>query len=499
MPAHKLKSPTEAEPTPVPPLVRAITPAGEAGKRALDVVGASLGVLFLLPLLVLIAVLIKLDSPGPVFFRQKRVAKGGGIFRIFKFRTMVDGAYLMGSRLTLKRDPRITRLGRLLRWSKMDELPQLFNVILGDMSLIGPRPEDPHFVEFYSEEERGVLTVRPGIVGPSQIVGRDEADEYPEGLRDTENFYVEHILPPKLRRDLEYVRTCTFWGDVGLLVHGVWATVRGAIRAKYFWRRRRSLALMGLDLFLSLGAYLTSLALLLHPGNDVSGYILTTLISTAIIRPAAFAYFGCYHLIPYYFGLWDLVAIFKAVLVGSLSIASLTYFAGGQAHPRSIFVLDGALLMSFLAVSRYALRNWARQHPDRVMQQNRERVIVAGAGISGEHLSRVMIDDPRSEFHPIGFIDEAQERWGSRIHGIKVLGGVSELRVALSAKGVRAVFVCMSDLPEAAAREIADICAQADIPCRVVPRVADLLSMEQHSAFSAPFPTAPMSAIERSH
>jgi hypothetical protein len=151
---------------------------------------------------------------------------------------MVDGAYKMGSRLTTKRDPRVTSVGQILRWFKIDELPQLFNVLIGDMSLIGPRPEDPHFVKFYTEAQRRVLSVRPGMVGLSQILGRDELESYPEGLKDTEAYYVRHILPDKLERDLEYVARASLWLDLSLLARGIWATVRGAVKTQFLWRRR---------------------------------------------------------------------------------------------------------------------------------------------------------------------------------------------------------------------------------------------------------------------
>ena len=195
---------------------RAMTRFGLAAKHIVDFVLALIGVICVLPVIILVAICIKLDSPGAIFFRQTRVGRDGKLFQICKFRTMIDGAYAMGSRLTVKRDPRITRLGKLLRWSKLDELPQLFNVLRGEMSLIGPRPEDPHFVKLYTPAQRRVLALRPGIVGPSQIQGRDEVEDYPEGIKDTERYYVEHILPPKLERDLEFVRTTTFWADLVL-------------------------------------------------------------------------------------------------------------------------------------------------------------------------------------------------------------------------------------------------------------------------------------------
>lgn len=448
-----------------------------AAKHAFDFLLALFGTICVAPVLALVAILIKLDSPGPVFFRQRRVGQGGKPFHIFKFRTMVDGAYLMGSRLTTKRDPRITRLGAILRWSKVDELPQLFNVLRGEMSFIGPRPEDPYFVDFYDREQRHVLLLRPGIVGPSQIEGRDEADEYPEGLKDTERYYIEHILPPKLARDLDYVRNATFLGDLRLLFHGVWITVRGAFRLKYLWRRRRRIALMAFDLCTVLGAYALALSIGANPGSDVGAYAGEAALITALSVPPLLVYFGCYHAILAYFSLWDIVAIFKAVTVGSIFVAGLTYFFGGQAHPRSVFVLNWALLLFLLTSSRYLLRAWTRRDA-RGSEQSRDKVIVAGAGLGGEHLSRALIEDPSSTYEPVGFIDQIQERWGSRIHGIKVLGGTAELPLALSASGVRAVFVCLSDLPEEAAREVAQICAAAGVECRMLPALVEMLSTD---------------------
>lgn len=459
---------------------RAMGPAGLAAKHLLDFSLALFGVICLAPLLLLIGILIKLDSPGPVFFRQKRAGCGATTFRIFKFRTMVDGAYQMGSRLTVKRDPRITRLGRLLRWAKIDELPQLFNVLRGEMSLIGPRPEDPYFVEFYTPEQLGVLSMRPGIVGPSQIQGRDEVENYPEGLRDTENYYLEHILPGKLKRDLDYVQTATFAGDLWLLLQGVWITIRGLFKTRYLWERRRRIALMGVDLALAVCAYLMALLIRFDWVLPQGAYVYQALALVVIVRPPLLAYFGSYHVILSHFGLWDLLAIFKAVSVGSIVVAGLTYFVGAQGHPRSVFVIDWALLLFLLSGSRYVLRAWARRHPRR-RAWARQKAIVVGAGIGGEHISRALLDDPTSLYEPVGFIDESYERWGSRIHGVKVLGGTAELKLALSANGVNAVFVCLSDLDESMAREVAKICADASVECRMLPALTDLLNTDSFS------------------
>jgi lipopolysaccharide/colanic/teichoic acid biosynthesis glycosyltransferase len=456
---------------------RAMTPTGLAAKHTVDFLLALLGVVVLLPVFVLVAVLIKLDSPGPVFFRQERAGRDGRLFQIFKFRTMVRGAYLMGSRLTVKRDPRITRLGQLLRWSKIDELPQLFNVLCGDMSLIGPRPEDPHFVQFYTADQRRTLLLRPGIVGPSQIEGRDEIESYPDGLKDTESYYVKHILPLKLQRDLEYVERATFWGDMTLLARGVWVTARGAFKAKYLWRRRRRIALMGVDLVLAVTAYALAVLIRFDWQWPEAEYTFQTIALVALLRPPMLVYFGAYQGIASYFGLWDLVAVFKAVTVGSIAAAGLTYFSGSQSHPRSVFLIDWALLLFLLSSTRYLLRTWTRWHP-RKRSEARERAIIVGAGHGGEQISRALIDDPSAAYRPVAFIDESSERWGSAIHGIKVLGGTAELQLALSANGVKVVFVCLSDLTETAAREVAEICAATGVECRMLPALSELLNTD---------------------
>jgi lipopolysaccharide/colanic/teichoic acid biosynthesis glycosyltransferase len=454
-----------------------MTAAGFVAKRVFDFVLSVFGILCLLPLFVVVALLIKVDSTGPVFFRQKRMGYGGRLFEIFKFRTMVTGAHEMGSRLTVKRDPRITRLGKILRWSKIDELPQLLNVLRGDMSVIGPRPEDPHFGKFYTAEQMQVLALRPGMLGPSQILGRDEIEDYPEGLKDTEAHYVDHILPPKLARDLDYVSSATFRGDVRLLAHGLWVTVRGAFRARYLWRRRGKIMLLGVDLLVCLAAYVLAVLVRFEGAWPAAVYTWQTLAIIGLLRPPVLAYFGAYHHMVSHFGVWDLFALFKAVSAGSIAVAGLTYFAGSQSHPRSVFLIDWALVLFMLAAFRYGLRAWARRHPGRNMH-HREKVIIVGAGNGGAHLSRALLEDPASNYYPIGFIDESHESWGARIHGVRVLGGAAELRLALSANNVRTVFTCLADLGRDTAKEVAEICAAAGVDCHMIPTLDDLLRAE---------------------
>ena len=165
---------------------------------------AGMALVVLSPLLVAIGVAVRLTSPGPVVFRQLRVGRGGRCFQIYKFRTMCLGADRVAANISAAGDPRVTGLGRLLRASYLDELPQLVNVVKGDMSLVGPRPETPEFVALYDDTERRVLEVRPGLVGPSTLAFMDEADRL-EGTDDPEEYYRSTLVHERVRLDLGYL------------------------------------------------------------------------------------------------------------------------------------------------------------------------------------------------------------------------------------------------------------------------------------------------------
>ena len=185
-------------------------------KRLFDVVAGGVGLLLLSPLFLLVAIWIKLDSPGPVFYHQVRVGRYNRDFRIFKFRSMRVGAD-KGSLVTIGgRDPRVTRSGYFIRKFKIDELPQLINVFIGDMSLVGPRPEVRHYVDYWTQEQLHVLDVRPGITDPASIKFRNE-NELLEKAEDPEKYYIEVIMQEKLRLYLEYVENHSFWYDIKLI------------------------------------------------------------------------------------------------------------------------------------------------------------------------------------------------------------------------------------------------------------------------------------------
>jgi lipopolysaccharide/colanic/teichoic acid biosynthesis glycosyltransferase len=186
-------------------------------KQAFDRLVALGGLLLLAPLFFLVAFLIKLDSPGPVFFRQERIGKGFRPFLIYKFRTMVEDAPLKGGPITFGSDPRISRVGRLLRRTKIDELPQLISVLRADMSFVGPRPEVRKYVELFRPDYEEILQIAPGITDLASLKYRDEAALFGES-ENPEEEYLRHVLPDKIKLAKDYLHKSSFSFDLSLIL-----------------------------------------------------------------------------------------------------------------------------------------------------------------------------------------------------------------------------------------------------------------------------------------
>ena len=194
-------------------------------KRAFDIFGSALGLIVLSPVLVCLAAATKLGSPGPVLYKGARVGVNGGKFNILKFRSMVTNAEAIGGSSTPEDDPRVTRVGRFLRANKLDELPQLWNVLVGQMSLVGPRPQVQWAVDRYTQEERLVLSVKPGITDYASLRFANES-EILKGSTDPDRDYMEKIHPEKMRLSLEYVRSRSFSGDLSIIAQTLGAVIR---------------------------------------------------------------------------------------------------------------------------------------------------------------------------------------------------------------------------------------------------------------------------------
>lgn len=195
-------------------------------KRAMDIVLSACALAVLWPLLLLIALAIWIDDPGPVFYRQVRVGRNGKTFRIFKFRSMIMDADKKGLAITVGRDSRITRVGAVLRKTKLDELAQLLNVLFGQMSFVGPRPEVPKYVELYTPYQRQVLLVRPGITDYASIAYRNENDLL-AGAPNPETMYIEQIMPDKIELNMKYLREISPLADIRLILKTIVAVIKG--------------------------------------------------------------------------------------------------------------------------------------------------------------------------------------------------------------------------------------------------------------------------------
>lgn len=196
--------------------------------RAFDIFFSFIGILIILPLFIIVSVIVKISSPGPVIYSQERVGHNGKLFCLYKFRSMVVNADQLGTSITTGTDPRITRIGKFIRKTKIDELPQLWNVLKGDMSFVGPRPDVPEIVENYDSEMKRILDVRPGITSNATLYLRNEEDLL-SLAKDSERAYMEIFIPAKVNLAMEHVNKKSALFDLGVLLQTVWALTAGRI------------------------------------------------------------------------------------------------------------------------------------------------------------------------------------------------------------------------------------------------------------------------------
>jgi lipopolysaccharide/colanic/teichoic acid biosynthesis glycosyltransferase len=315
-------------------------------KRAFDVVVAGVGLLIVSPLFAVIALLVKLTSPGPIFYRQERCGTGGQSFKIMKFRKMADSVN-SGDRVTTSGDFRMTGLGRILERSKLDEIPQLINVLRGEMSIVGPRPEDPEFAAGYPTEFEEILTTPPGIAGPNQVRFRNEGDLYPADCEDRNAYYVEKILPLKIPTDLAYVRRRGFFRDLAILVEVLLVTGFGLLPLERV-RRRPILLLHVAAMPFLIWVSLTAAFLLRFDFSIPPAEIDSYLVLLAVLLPVQFITFlaaNSHNVMAQYFNVLDLRGILITSLVGTGVGVLVSYFVAFPAHSRVVLLLHCVLLL----------------------------------------------------------------------------------------------------------------------------------------------------------
>src|SRR5215468_4788837 len=349
-------------------------------KRCIDLVLVCIGLVLVLPLFPIIGLLIKRDSRGPILYRCDRLGKDGKLFKMYKFRTMFETDLPVGPSVCPQDDPRVTPFGRILRRTKLNELPQLFNILKGEMTFVGPRPEAPDLAALYPDYAKAVFTVTPGLVGPNQILGRNEEEWYPLGV-DSQKYYIEEILPKKLPLDLEYVCHPSLFKDLQYLVLGIKETICKAISWKLVLQNKSQLYLLGIDVMLSLISF--GLAHLLRFAGIVAAQELSPFLHLlpfiVLIRLPCFVYFGLYRTLIRYISYTDIWNILKAIATSSILFIGLTYLFDYRTFPRSVLFIDGFCLFVFMTAVRLGLR-LIRERQGRLQtaEEQKRRVFIFG-------------------------------------------------------------------------------------------------------------------------
>ncbi len=409
-------------------------------KRAFDILASALGLVFLSPLFGLLSILIKRDSPGPVFYRGPRLGRGGRQFGILKFRTMrEEAASYAGPRITAEDDQRITPLGKWLRDSKINELPQLWNVLIGEMSLVGPRPEDPSLIETWSMETRAeVLSVRPGVTSPASVLFRDEEKMLSAGsLMDT---YLGEILPTKLRLDQLYVRHYSFLLDLDVIFWTFLVVVVPSLREHkppedtLFWGPisrigRRYINWFFIDTVTTLIAFGIAgvvWRLLVAPLDLGLGKAILISFGFSVLFSSIAALMGVQKIA------WSSASIGEALeLIPPLMVAFVVALAiNSQVNFLHYdIILDAtALAFSGYILTRYSKRIMPALYARLIAMRKDsllvgERVLIVGAGDTGQFAAwRLKHTRESANFQVVGFVDDDMFRQGARLNGFTVLG-----------------------------------------------------------------------------
>jgi lipopolysaccharide/colanic/teichoic acid biosynthesis glycosyltransferase len=431
-------------------------------KRLFDIVLSLVGFIVLFPFFLAIAVLIKLDSKGPVFFRQVRIGKNGKPFQILKFRTMMTAEHWTGPPVSPTNDPRATSLGAVLRRFKINEFPQLMNVLKGDMSFVGPRPEIPEFVKLYGHEQREkILSVRPGIVGPSQIHMRNEEELYAQGV-DPWQYYMNHILPKKLKIDSDYASSRSFLKDIGYLFGGVMITMTGVITKRHLFENAEQIALFVCDILVCAFSYFLAYYLRMEGRfPQIEKVILLHTIPYVIItRIVVLTYFGLYGTLIRYFSFDDAIKILKGATLSSILIVLLTFFMGERPHPRSVFVIDWFILVCLLGGYRLSFKA-LRDYLDRSKNESKKNILIYGAGNMGGLALRYLRMEGAGKV--VAFLDDDLKKMRKSFQGVKVLGGRYDIEALVRLYHIDQILLAMNDIASEDLEHIKSLCEKADV------------------------------------
>jgi len=457
-------------------------------KRGFDFAAAAVAILVLSPGFLVIALLIKRDSAGPVFYRGERVGRNGTRFRIYKFRTMVADSDRAGPGITPRDDPRVTRFGSRLRRSKLDELPQLINVVRGEMSLVGPRPEIPEMVDRYSPLFRRVLALRPGITSPASLAYRNE-----EKLIGTDpSRYADIVLPERLALDLRYVLRHRFGMDLRILAQTV-GVVFGLDSVAFRWLARsvrHHVPWLLLDAPVIAAAFYFALFLrLLDTTSGISTYlgaITGWILPLLILYLAMTLLWGVHRRIWRFASAADVRPIFGATASATAITLGFDVVSSGRGPrlvPVGVILLGGFFSACGMVFVRYGSRLLRGLLPDGRVGEG-TRAIIYGAGDAGQHLALRLLTHQSGEIYDlVGFVDDDPRKRGQRIHGLAVLGGRQDLAHIVERKGIDLIIIAINNVRGEDLRQILTTAQQTLAQIRIIPSVFEVVSV----ANAAPF------------
>lgn len=459
-------------------------------KRALDVTLALLGLIVGAPLMALIALLVRLDSPGRAIFSQPRLGLHGRVFLMHKFRKFPEHWGTRGSAVTVVADARMTRLGRILERTKLDELPQLWNILRGEMSFVGPRPETLNFKDLFVGEFARVHDYVPGIFGPNQVAFRNESHLYPPD-RDPETFYRQELFPRKARNDLDYFARATVVSDALWILRGLWVSLAGAVD----WRRlqRRAGRIFVLDLLIIetawLGAHLLRFEGL--PQGRLWEVYVTGAWLLPLVLPAVMILSGVYRGLVRHFSAGDAVRLGAAVSVGWM--LSYLMLMGLEARQASFGIGFIALVLTLLLMGapRVLYRERAKRIGDwpgtgAVAENDSLVVVLYGAGHRGAALANLLHHGfPNARV--AGFLDDNDhDLAGRHIAGYPILGSERDLDTVQAVHGMRQLWLTFEP-NRFKYQRLRDWCAKNAVQLIVLPIMEPfraLYLMEEDAAFS---------------
>jgi len=413
-------------------------------KRVLDIIMAVIGLLIGGPVMLVIAILLRIDSPGDTFFSQKRLGKNRKIFKIYKFRKFPQNWGAQGSGVTTQNDVRMTAFGAFLERTKLDELPQLWNILKGEMSFVGPRPESIRYQDLFTGKFDKLLDFTPGIFGPNQVAFRNESEMYPTD-QDPDEFYRNELFPQKAENDISYFSNATLLSDI----KWIFVSVFGVVAGIFDWQRvyRRYSAIVALDFVLFELAWFVA-HLFRFSGFDLSEanyqvYITGCWLIPVIIFPLML-FGGCYRHPIRYFGLSDVVRI---IIVGGASwvVAVFIQFGFFQRNLSvGIALLGLFLFFAFIIFPRLWRREaWLFSNPP--VDHDLRSILICGAGQKGNALAK-FLDKGFDNTNIVGFLDEDAELRGRYLNGLKVLGSWRDRESVFSRHGISELWV--SDVSE---------------------------------------------------